>query len=65
MNNGCEPEDHEEVVGENHHNDDGPPHEGTIYTLSSPFNSQLDKPHEKHITISITTFSWEGHRGSI
>ena len=26
MNKICEPEDHEEVMGENHHNDDDPPH---------------------------------------
>ena len=33
MNNGCEPEDHEEVVGDIHHNDGDPPHEGKLDTL--------------------------------
>ena len=36
MNNGCELEDHEEVLGDNHHNDGDPPHEGTVATLQFP-----------------------------
>ena len=33
MNNKCDPEDHEEVMGENHHNEGDPLLEGNIVTL--------------------------------
>ena len=36
MNNKREPEDHEEVVGYNHLNDNDPSHEGTVSTLQFP-----------------------------
>ena len=34
MNNRCDPEDHEEVMGGNHHNEGDPLPEGTFSTLS-------------------------------
>ena len=36
MNNRREPEDHEEVMGGNHHNDGDSPHEGIVATLHFP-----------------------------
>ena len=36
MNNGREPEDHEEVMGENRHSDSDPLHEGIVATLLFP-----------------------------
>ena len=33
MNNGHDPEDHKEVVGDSHHNDGSPLHEETVATL--------------------------------
>ena len=45
MNNGNDLDDHEEGVGDNHHNDGNPPHEETISTIKfPPFYSQLVRP---------------------
>ena len=44
MNNIRESEDQEEVMGENHHNEDDPCMRGQLLHSISPFESQLDKP---------------------
>ena len=36
MNNKCNPEDHEEVMGENHHHEGDSPPKGTVATLQFP-----------------------------
>ena len=36
MNNKRDPEDHEELVGDKHHNDSEPPHDETVSILQFP-----------------------------
>ena len=53
MNNGREPEDHEELVGDNHHNDGDPLHKGTVATLQFPIRQPNGKYTMKNISPSV------------
>ena len=53
MNKKCEPKDHEEVMGRNHHNDNDPLPEGTVTTLQFPIRQPVGQAHMKNISPSI------------
>ena len=50
MNNRCEPEDHEEVMGGNHHNDGDPLPEGIVSTLQFPIRKPVGPAPMKNIS---------------
>ena len=53
MNNKHEPEDHENVVGGNHHNECDPPQEGTVGTLQFPIRQPVGPTPMKNISPSV------------
>ena len=53
MNNRRDPEDHEEVMGENHHNEGDPFPEGTIATLQFPIQRPKGITPMKNISPSV------------
>ena len=53
MNNIRDPEDHEEEVGDNHHNDGNHPPKETIYTLQFPIRKPIGQAPMKNIFPSV------------
>ena len=53
MNNEHDPEDHEEGVGDNHHNDGDPPHEENVSTLQVPIRQPIGQAPMKNISPSV------------
>ena len=53
MNNRCEPEDYEEVMGGNHHNGNDPPPKGTVSTLHLPILKPVGQAPMKNISPSV------------
>ena len=53
MNNTHKLEDHEEVMGENHHNDDEPQPEGIVFTLQFPIWQPVGQAPMKNISSSV------------
>ena len=53
MNKGHDPYDHEEGVGDNHHNDGNPPPKETISTLQFPIRHPIGQAPMKNISPSL------------